>query len=264
MPLTQKQVEKPYANACLNALGLSNLALAKRCGVSHSQIHMARKRTVGYQNAGRISSYVARALRLSPEEELELKAEIMGHPGNLPRAYLGNGAEAAKALGVGERAGQQVVSPELTIFRPSGLAALKRLEEMGAPEAVLESVRRRVAPPPRYPSGRVTVRAYGPEAGQRREAAMRALEHEKPRTADALGETTLTRSELARRAGVGRESVRKALYLRCGAEPARKIAEVLAEEAGLTEVEREAGERELREPPKRPGKTSEQKPHGGV
>lgn len=36
-------------------IGLSGKRLAERCGVSHSQVYMARKRTIGADNAMKIA-----------------------------------------------------------------------------------------------------------------------------------------------------------------------------------------------------------------
>jgi len=62
-------------------IGLPGAKRARRCGVSHSQVYMARKRNVGADNAEKISRGVASILGLSEEERLRLKAETMGHPG---------------------------------------------------------------------------------------------------------------------------------------------------------------------------------------
>lgn len=105
----------------LRLTGLSSKALAKRCGVSHSQMYMARNRNVGPDNAERIASGVYRMLDLTLKEKLELKAEIMGEPGNLVKAYLGGTVEAAKALGeYGSAAGKVVQPPQEIPYAPAG------------------------------------------------------------------------------------------------------------------------------------------------
>jgi hypothetical protein len=55
--------------------------LARRCGVSHSQIYMARTRNVGPGNAEKISRGMAAILGLPELDRLHPKAENMGYPG---------------------------------------------------------------------------------------------------------------------------------------------------------------------------------------
>jgi len=88
MPLRSEKIGKPFAEACLARLGMSDNALSKRCGVHHTQIWTARNYTVRKGNAEKIASFVARELGLSAREKLELKAEIMGRhrrPGAHPQ-----------------------------------------------------------------------------------------------------------------------------------------------------------------------------------
>src|SRR5215207_676495 len=91
MPLTQPERDNPRMRRYFRQINMPGKQLAKKCGVSHSQIHMARKRNVGADNAEKISRGMAMILGLSYEERLRLKAEIMGHPENIVRAYLGDG-----------------------------------------------------------------------------------------------------------------------------------------------------------------------------
>jgi hypothetical protein len=75
-------------------INMPGARLARRCGVSHSQVYMARTRNVGADNAEKIARCVPMILGLSEEERLHLKAEIMGHPEELVRAYLGDSPSA--------------------------------------------------------------------------------------------------------------------------------------------------------------------------
>ena len=63
-----------FREACL-----SGKEPAKRCGVSHSRIYVARMQRVRSNNAEKISREMAHILDLSEQERLELKAEIMDH-----------------------------------------------------------------------------------------------------------------------------------------------------------------------------------------
>ncbi len=180
---------------------------------------------------------------LSFKERLELKAEIMGHPDNLIRAYLGGSREAAKVLDEYESAAQNVVGSQQIPHAP-GVRILRRLEEMGAPDFVIEDVRERIEPEYVAPA-RITHRQSGLEARNKRAQSLFNLRLFKPKTAEVLRQTRLSKQELYRRAGIGRETLRKALYLHCGNETAQKIASVLGEELDLSEGEREAIREEL-------------------
>jgi hypothetical protein len=151
VPLTQPERDNPLMRPYFLEIGLSALRLARRCGVSHSQIYMARKRNVGAGNAEKIARGTASTLGLSERERLELKAEIMGHPGDLVRAYLGFQADAMKILGVREHTASELVSEEKSVNHASGTRALRKLREIGAPDVVVESVDRRLMRPERGP-----------------------------------------------------------------------------------------------------------------
>lgn len=243
MPLTQPRRRNPLMRSYFEAIGLSNQALAEVCGVSRSQIHMARERNVGADNAEKIASGIAKRLGLLPEDRLLLKAEIMGHPENLVRAHLGSGADAARLLGEGEDVGKAVVGAG-EVPRTAGLRVLGRLEGMGAPARVVEGVRSRLAPE-YVPVGRVTHRQSGLEARNRRAAGLFRFRAFKPKTADAMGRAGLTRTEIRKRAGVAKETLRGAMFERCGEGSAAKIAGALGDELGLSGDERGAIREEL-------------------
>ena len=84
MPLTQPKRDNPLMNRYFREINLPGKRLAKRCGVSHSQVYMARTRNVGPDNAEKISRGVANILGLSEKDRLLLKSEIIGEPDNLP------------------------------------------------------------------------------------------------------------------------------------------------------------------------------------
>ena len=70
MPLTQPERDNPLMRRYYREIGLPGQRLARRCGVSHSQIYMARKRNVGADNARKISRGMASILGLSERERL--------------------------------------------------------------------------------------------------------------------------------------------------------------------------------------------------
>lgn len=100
MPITQPKRDNPLMRRYFQKIGLSGKRLAKQCGVSHSQIYMARTRNVGADNAEMISRGMVGVLGLSETERLELKAEIMGPPRRRgPRLVRGPGPPLPPALG---------------------------------------------------------------------------------------------------------------------------------------------------------------------
>jgi hypothetical protein len=213
-------------------------------------MYMARKRNVGADNAEKISRGMASILGLSEEERLRLKAEIMGHPGELVRSYLGDARKAASLLGIKEQVAAEVLDEGRPVTRRSGLWALKRLREIGAPGYVVGSVERRLAPPPEPRRGLVTYTERGPARAEKKRAARKGLEHNRPRTHAAIRDGGLKIAEVYTRAGVGKETLRKALYGDgVGRRSARAIAAVLWEAAGLSEAEAGAVEGELMRSP---------------
>ena len=231
-------------------IGLPGKRLAERCGVSHSQMYMARKRNVGANNAEKISRGVAGILGLSEEERLRLKAEIMGRPGELVRAYLGDARKAASLLDVPEVTASEMLDEGKSVAHHNGTRALKRLRELGAPERVVESVDRRLMPPPPRPRGVVTYTEHGDDLVERRRKTREGLRSGKPKVHEAIQRSGLRTGEIHTRAGVGKETLRRALYGRLGGRrSARAIAAVLGEAAGLSEAEARAVEDELMRPP---------------
>lgn len=248
MPLKQKKRHNPLMLGYFHQIGLPSKQLAERCGVSHSQMYMARTRNVGADNAEKISSTVARILGLSLKERLELKAEIMGHPGNLARAYFGEVEEAARILDVPHPTASEVCDEEKSITHASGTRALQRLRELGAPPYIMDSVDRRLMPAPEPRRGVIAHTLHGPEYSARRQATKQSLATFKPRTARAIRASGLQRKQICQRAGVGKETLRRALYDKCAGPTADKISSVLASE-GASPAEREAIRLELVSPP---------------
>ncbi len=80
--------------------GHSRKELAKRCGVIHYRIYVARTQSVRSNSAKKISRGMAHILDLSEQERLELKAEIMEHPGDRVLASFGSHRRVMKRLGV--------------------------------------------------------------------------------------------------------------------------------------------------------------------
>ena len=129
---------------------------------------------------------MASILGLSERERLELAAEIMGHPGDLVRAWFGDPTEAARLLDVSWPVAEEIVSEERSVTHKSGVRALEKLREMGAPDLVIESVERRLMPPPVRPRGIITHGLHGPEMAEQRKETREGLERGKPKVYEAL------------------------------------------------------------------------------
>ena len=250
MPLEQPKRDNPLMRRYFREIDLPGKRLARRCGVSHSQIYMARTRNVGTDNAEKISRGVASILGLPENARLRLKAEIMGHPENLVRAYLGDGHTAAKSLYMDPTTGAAVVHPTKALGHSPGNRALRGLEEMGAPEAVVEAVRARVKPYKTTP-GRRTHNQSGLEMKKRRAESLLYFRLFKPKTAEAFEKSRLSKKRLYIRAGVSRETLRKAMYERVGFYSAREIAHALKDVVGLSESDLKIVEEELRTSPQK-------------
>jgi integrase len=94
---------------------------------------------------------------------------------------------------------------------------------MGAPAFTVGDVRFRLAPE-YVPVGRVTHRQSGLEARNRRAEGVFYFRLSKPKAAKALDRAGLTRTEIRERTGIAKETLRGAMYERCGAGAAAKIA----------------------------------------
>lgn len=250
MPLEQPKRDNPLMRRYFREINLPGKRLAGRCGVSHSQIYMARKRNVGSDNAEKISRGVAGILGLYEDDRLRLKAEIMGHPENLVRAYLGDGHTAAKKLDMEPTTGAVVVHPTKPLGYRPGNRALRELERMDAPEVVVEAVRSRVLPYRTTP-GRRTHNQSGLEMRNRRAEALFYFRLFKPKTAEAFHVSGLSKKDLYTRAGVSRETLRKAMYEHAGPDSAREIARALGDAAGLSEGDLKTVEEELQAEPRK-------------
>lgn len=227
--------------------GRKSHALAKLFGVSHSQMYMARERNVGAKNAEKIASGMASLLGLGSMEKLELKAEIMGHPDNLLRAFVEGNPAVEKKLDLSDDSARRLYQPDGEIGLTAANRALRVLEEADAPQILIEAVRSRIK---RKPPGKRTHDQRGLELRNKRAVGIYRFTYGKPRTSEALRRSGLSKKGLYERAGVGKETLRSAMYERCGRKPAEAISGVLAEVAGLSEVEKEAVYEELLAPPK--------------
>ncbi len=120
---------------------------------------------------------------------------------------------------------------------------------MSAPEFVILSVDRRLMPPPEPRRGLIAHDLHRPEMAEQLKRTRAGLEHGKPRTHEAIQESGLTLKEIRERAGVGKETMRRALYRgRLSARSARAIADALKEACGLLGADATALEKELRQP----------------
>ena len=231
-------------------INLPGKRLAERCGVSHSQIYMARNRNVGADNAEKIGRGVASLLGLSEEECLELKAEIMGRPGEPLRAWFGDPEKAARLLGIPRAVAEEVLDEEKSVTHGSGTRALEGLREMGAPAFVVGSVERRLMPPLEPRRGLITHDLHGTEMVEQRKRTREGLRLGKPKVHEAIQRSGLKIGEIHRRAGVGKETLRRALYgQNLSPRSARAIAAVLGE--GLPPSQVRVLEEELKQPPRK-------------
>lgn len=247
MPLDQPRRHNPLMLGYASELDMSDEVLSRRAGVGYSQVYMARTRHVGADNASKIARAVGRLLSLSYFEELELKAEIMGDPGNIAHAYLGNGKEIAERLGEEHSIGMALVRGK-PLSNKAGQRVVQKLEQMNAPPDVLDAVRGTIKDPP-SPPGRTTYTLRGRELREQRDRSWERLEAAKPHTHQGLTRSGLSRKDLYQRAGIGKETLRQALYESCGAKAAVSISEVLADTASLSRAEREAITSELQRDP---------------
>ena len=248
--MTQPERDNPLMRRYFREIGLPGKRLAERCGVSHSQIYMARTRNVGADNAEKVTRGVASLLGLTEAGRLELKAEIMGRPGEPVRAWFGDPEKAARLLGIPRAVAEEVLDEEKSVTHGSGTRALEKLREMDAPPFVVGSVERRLMPPPEPRRGLITHDLHGPGMIEQRKRTRESLRHGKPKVHEAILRSGLTLREIAQRAGVGKETMRRALYgENLSLRSARAIAASLGE--GLPGDQVRALEGELRTPPRK-------------
>lgn len=140
---------------------------------------------------------------------MRLKAEMMSRPGNLAYASFGSIDQVVEKFGVNRFVAMQILDPQKQVNGNNVDRITEHLERGGVPQPVAQIILSRLGSPP---AGRVTHRKSGAEAGRQRKDAAEALFRTRPETARAIQETGLSRSELARQAGIGRETLRTALY----------------------------------------------------
>jgi lambda repressor-like predicted transcriptional regulator/AraC-like DNA-binding protein len=245
VPMRAKTHKKPLLSRHLDVVGLHDAAVARLCGLSRTNLARARYKHLGAENSELLSLCLARELGLSDEERLSLKAEVMGRPGNLVRAYFESIEDTVEAFGVSRHTALEILDPEQEINGNNAAQIIERLGWGDVPAFVAEDISSRIGPPPK---GRLTHRARGLEGRNERARTLWAFSWGKPETARAIRESGLSRKELRERAGIGRETLRKALYDRCGNKAASAIADVLGEALSLPEEREEAIRRELANP----------------
>jgi hypothetical protein len=167
MPITQPKRDNPLMRRYFRVIELAGKQLAKKCGVFHPQIYMARTRNVGADNAEKITRRMARMLGLSESEHLELKAEIMDYPGDQVRAYFGSSKSAVKLLDVPEPTALELLNAEKSVTHKSGMRALAKLRGIGAPQIVTLSVEMRLMPPSERPRGPIPTTCTLPKLSSR-------------------------------------------------------------------------------------------------
>jgi len=225
MPLTQPKRHNPLMLGYFEQLEMTSANLAHLAGVSRSQVVMARTRSVGPDNGRKIVHAVGQRLGLSPVDRLLLFAEIRGYPASLVLAFFGSVGEIERSVGIDTGTAGDIAVPGRPISVHTGKRLLERLREMDAPEAVAEEVRFRIRPRP----GERTHQHAGKEMARQRKETRESLSLTKPRTAQAIERSGLSRRELHERAGIGRETLRRALYGpdRTGRKTVEKIVAAL-------------------------------------
>jgi hypothetical protein len=232
----EKKKQSPLLRRYLDALGEPVSTIARKAGVGRGRMHDAVNHGVGLDNASKIAAYFGRVLDLSEREELELRAELMGTPDNLVRAYLGSVPRAAYVLGIDEANATKLLEPEGSISYAAGLQAQAALREMNAPEHVRRSVEERTLLSPEHGQGaKPKVEYSDPAARNALKGPTRKVAETKPRLDAAIRESGMSLPELAERAGVGRETLRQARHDRCGGDRAVRIARTLGERLKLSE-----------------------------
>jgi hypothetical protein len=231
-------------------IGEDTATLAREAGVSRSRIYAALDPhiSLGHHNAQKIARYIASRLDLSDREELELRAELLGTPANLVRAYLGTRTQTMDLLGIDPENAGRVLEPDGRIYHGAGLRAVERLQEMGAPEYVIESVRSRTLPPAGHRMGRG--RFLEAEVQARITQKRAELARGKPHLDAALKAAGWGAKELGKRAGLGRETVRLAFYGQGGGRAAEAIALTLGEKLDLSDEQMALIAWEVLRPPK--------------
>jgi len=219
-------------------LEMTSANLAHLAGVSRSQVVMARTRSVGPDNGRKIVHAIGQRLGLSRVDRLLLFAEIRGYPGSLLLAFFGSVGGIERSVGVDTGTAGDIAVPGRPISVHTARRLLDKLREMDAPEAVIEHVRFRIRPRP----GERTHQHTGEVIIRQRKEARENLSQTKPRTAQAIERSGLSRRELYERAGIGRETLRRALYGpdRTGRKTAEKVASALelsSEEAEAVRTE---------------------------
>ena len=166
------------------------------------------------------------------------------------RAWFGDPEKAARLLGIPRAVAEEVLDEEKSVTHGSGTRALEGLREMNAPSFVVGSVERRLMPPPEPRRGLITHDLHGSEMIEQRKRTREGLRLGKPKVHGAIQRSGLKIGEIHARAGVGKETLRRALYgQNVSSRSARAIAEVLGE--GLPPSQVGALEEELRRPPRK-------------
>ena len=166
------------------------------------------------------------------------------------RAYFGSSKSAMKLLDVPEHTALEHLNAEKSVTHKSGMRALAKLRQIGAPEIFIQSVEMRLMPPSERLRGPKTDNLYAPEMVEQRMRTRDSLPERKRMTYEALQRSGLMIKEVRERSGVGKETVRNALQgKRVGAQSACPLATVLGE--GLSWWTTRLGKR-AKTPPRNP------------
>jgi hypothetical protein len=93
---------------------------------------------------------------------------------------------------------QELVDEGKSSTHASARVPLERLREMGAPDPVVESVDRRLMPPPERPRGIITHNLHGSEMAKQRTRTRESLRDGKPKAYEALRASGLPMREVRR------------------------------------------------------------------
>lgn len=248
MPPNPRPHDQPLMRHYYRRLGLRHKEVVAGAGIADSQLSYAMNRTVGRSVAERLASFVAEQLGLSLIECLMLKAELIGKPGWVELAYFGNITEAGRVLGVSRATAAKLLEPDAPLLPHQKERIISRAKAADVPPEIVKRLESR---PEAEPGSRVTWSTFGLEGRNKRAAGLFMFRMFKPNAAAALDASGLARKEIAERAGVGKETMRKALYERVGRKAAASISAVLADAAGLSEEDRRAIQEELKTAPQK-------------
>lgn len=235
-PKRDNLLTRRYLEELRDSKGLSMGEIADRAAIQRSQLYWAKDRSVGAAAAERLSRYVARTLGLDDEQRLELKAEIMGYPGELLRACLLPASSSSAATNLSDSEIHRIIRGE-SMEHSTGTKILDYLRTQSAPAQLMAEIESRMEPPPKRPRSIRGTSERGHERRRRIDSSMNDLSRAKPAVHEALERSGLSKTALRREAGVSHSTVTRALYQRVATPAAEAISDALRRTADLSEAE---------------------------